>query len=334
MTGPAYGQQTIWGTGVETTYGTPPAGTVDRWYEILPAESVERRNRLLVSQGMRGGSYNLRRGSRRVISGRDAHGDVTLEVATTGLGRLLNQMMGGTVPTPVQQGVTTAYKQTHPLASIAGKSMTLQKQIRDSAGSAIQTLTQKGAKVAGFELSCAVDEILKLKLTMDGQDEVDDVAAAAASYTSAKLFNFSQATVFTLNGTPAANVLSFTTALDRKLKEDRYFLGHGGLKSESAENDFPDISGQFRAEVVDSTFYDLFKTDAAAAMVLSFVGDTIAGAYHETLTITIPEIHLGGETPKVGSAGILEQNVPYTAAADAGGDVGMTLELTSTDVAV
>src|SRR5437773_11139235 len=127
MTGSAVGLQTIFGTGEETTYGTPVAP--DRAYELMN-EGLDRDNLVITSRGLRGGTRNLQRGSRRVVAGRQGKGPVNLEVATTGFGRWFKHLLGGT-PTIAQQGATTAWMQTHQMGDLLGKSQTIQNQIRD-----------------------------------------------------------------------------------------------------------------------------------------------------------------------------------------------------------
>src|SRR5688572_17730135 len=120
--GAAIGSNTCLATAEEVTYGTPVAMT--RWYEFL-SENLERNNNIITSNGIRcGGTRNLRRGSRRVISSRSGGGDITLEVATTGFGRLFKHLLGGT---PVITGGAPPYNHVYPLGDLSGKSLCMQK---------------------------------------------------------------------------------------------------------------------------------------------------------------------------------------------------------------
>lgn len=330
MTGPAVGLETVFGCAVESSYGTPV--TVDRFYEILGGESLKRQNRTLVSQGMRGGARNLRRGSRRVVSGRDAAGNVPMEVATTGFGRLFQQLLGTAPVITSLGGSPTAYSHVYAMGSVLGRSMTLQKQIRDAGGTVIETLTYPGSKMVAATFSISVQQILQFVPTFDCQDERTDIAAAAASYTTQKLFTFAGASL-TIAGSPAANVLDASVTVTNPEKVDRFYLGNQGLKAEPVDNDFPAVGGSFRAEVLDATLYNLFVNDTPAAMVLTFVGDTISGSNHETLTITVPEIHLTGETAQVAGPGVIEQTLPWEGAADPASDPGVTITYITKDAA-
>lgn len=325
----AVGLQTVFGTSEEVTYGTPVV--VDRWYEIL-SEGLERQNQILTSNGLRAGTRNLRRGSRRVLSARSGMGDVTLEVATTGMGRWFQHMLGGT-PVVAQQGATAAYLHTYTLGSLAGKSLTVQKGLRDEAGTTVSPFTFHGCKVTSWEFTISVDQILQVRVSLDSEDVDTSTALAAHSYGSTKLFHFAQGTL-KVAGSSVARVLDSTVSGDNALKTDSYFLGSGGLKAEPAPNDYPSVTGSLTGEFLDrSVFYDRFAADSSAELILEFVGAVIAGAHNERLTIKVPDVRFTGETPKVGGPDLVMQNVPWEGQFD-GTNPGVTIEYMTTDVAV
>jgi hypothetical protein len=330
MSGPAVGLETVFGCAVESTYGTPVV--CDRFFEILGGESLKRNNRTLVSQGMRGGARNLRRGSRRVVSGRDASGNVPMEVATTGFGRWFQQLLGTAPVITSLGGSPAAFQHVYAMGSVLGRSTTCQKQIRDAGGTVIETLTYPGSKMVVATFSVSVQQILQFVPTFDCQDERTDISPAAASYTTQKLFTFQGASL-SIGGSSAANVLDASLTVTNPEKVDRFYLGNQGLKAEPVDSDFPAVTGTFKAEVLDATLYNLFVNDTPAALVLSFVGDTISGANHETLTLTVPEIHLTGESAQVGGPGVIEQSLPWEAAADPASDPGMSITYITKDAA-
>lgn len=326
MTVGALGFQSIYNTAVETVYGT--AVTCDRSYEILASESVKRRNRVIRREGMRGGTVAAYPGTRRIITGHDAAGSLAVEVLPTGMGRLFRQLMGGT-PVITQVGATIAYNHSYPLGSLAAKSLTLQKVIRDPDGTVLHTVTQKGAKFTSGEFGITTDQTLRLSLDVDCQSEVKNIAAAAAAYPSATLdpFHFAQATL-TVNGAAVANVSAANVKVERPLETERYYLGNAGLKDEPVESDRPKVTGSLTADVINTTLYDLFVADGGGTLVLSFVGGLIVGASNSTITITVPDIHLTDGTPEVSTPGLLSGDLPWES--DAG---GATITYITTDVA-
>jgi hypothetical protein len=326
------GLLTTFGCAEEVTYGT--AITPDRWFEIT-GEGLERENTTLQSNGLRSGAIHSRRSSRRVVSAQQGNGPFTMEVPTTGFGRLLKHALGST-PTVVQQGGTPAYLQTHAMGSNAGKSLTVQKVIRDGANAVVQQFTHVGAKITSVEFSISVDQLLLATFAVDSRQENVSTAVAAPTYPSNKPFHFGQVNVLTLAGGAVAKVTDATIKLDRPQKTDNFYLGSAGLKSEPTENDFPAITGSLTAEFDSANktaLYDAFAAGTASALVLTFTGAQISGIYNEVISFSIPAIHLTGETPKVGGPDAVTVTVPFEGAWD-GTNADMTVSYTSTDTAV
>lgn len=315
------------GTAVETVYGT--VVTPDKFYQFLN-ESLERQQTTLQSQGIGGGAIRqLRR--RGIISARMGAGDIAMEVATTGFGRWFNWMLGGT-STIAQQAATPAWKQTHQIGDLLGKSLTIQKGVPQTDGT-VKPFTFEGSKCTAWEFSISVDQILQLSVSVDAEDVNTSTALAVASYTTPKLFHFMQGSL-TVGGSAVASVTNATVGGTNNLKVDRFYLGSSGLKKEPIDNDFPTIQGTLDTEFVNqATFYDRFTGDTAAALVLDFEGDTISGIYKEKLTITVPEVRFEGDTPKIGGPEVVVQNVPFSGFYD-GTNAGCKIEYTSTDTAI
>lgn len=330
MTASAVGLQTIFGTAEETTYGTPV--TVDRFFEIL-SETLERNQKTLVSNGLRGGTRNLRRGSRRKVSGRDGSGTVNMEVPTVGFGRWLKHIVGDTPTITNLGGSPTAYSHVYDLGNLQGLSQTIQKQIRDANQTEVESFTFHGVKTLAAEFKISVDDLLTVGLTLDAEDVDTSVAAAVASYPTVKLFSFAGATL-KIDTVAVANVLDASVKIDNALDTKRYYLGSGGLKREPVDEDFPTVTGDLTAEFLDASLYNKFAADTAAALELIFEGDTISGANKEKLTISVPEIHLTGETPKVSGPKVIAQKIPYEGATNAAGAAGVTITYVTTDAAL
>jgi hypothetical protein len=327
--GSAVGLTTRLCTGEETTYGTVDLSS-PRFLEF-DSESLERKNEIIRSNALGSGSLHLRRGSRSVVAARHVEGSIGMEVVTNGMGRLFRNLLGGT-PTIAQQGGTTAYLQTHTLGSLLDKSLTIQKQLRDESDAVVAAFTHHGCKFVSGEFKIDKKGKLMLSLAVDGEDVDTATAAASPSLTATKVFHYRQGAL-TIGGVAAAQVQSASVKVDRKMDTDRFHLGNAGVKGQPLVNDFPDITGSLSAEFTALTYYNLFAADTAAALVLEFTGDVISGIYSEKLTITIPEIRLTGEAPKVGGPGLVIVNHPWEAQWD-GSAADMTLAYISTDTAI
>lgn len=321
MPNTAVGLQTVFGTGVETTYGTPVTPT--RWYGLV-SETLARRQNVLGSQSIYAGGRNTRRGEHRALTHRWGEGNIVLEVMSKGYGRWFEHMLGGT---PATTG-SGPYTHTFEMGSLTGKALTIQKGLRDQAGATREKFTFHGCKITTAEFACAVGEILRMTLGIDAEDVDDTTALAAHTYTSgADVFHFAHGAV-TLGGSNVAKINSVSLSLDNALKTDSFFFGTAGLKGEPEPNDFPTVTGSISMEFdQNDTVHDLFAADTGAALVLDFD----AGA--DELTITVPEIHFTGETPQVSGPGVVTLTAPFEAAYD-GTNKSMKIEYVTADSSV
>lgn len=332
--GVGIGEQSWIGFAEESTWGT--AATVTRFLELLDGsgESLNLKNNIIKSKGMRPG-YHTETGANRVVSSRSAGGSFKFEVKTNGMGMLLKHIMGGNAA-PVQQGATIAYLQTHALNRLQqGKGLTVQKQIGDAAGGVIGTFTYPGSRITKAEFTTSVDNFLECSIEIDSKDEDKTIAAATPSYLSGTPFQFKQAVV-KLAGSPVTTpiISNVSVAIERKLATDRRGIGNNGYKSEQYEDGRPKVTGKLSSEFTDlTTFYDRFSTDAGVALVIEYTGANIAGSYNQLFRITLPEIHFTGDSPNVKDAGGVAIDVPFEAQWD-GASADMTIEYISTDTAI
>ena len=314
------------GTAEETTYGTPV--TVDRFYEFLGGESLDRQQQVLMPQGLRKGlRHGL--GPRRALTKRWGAGSVSMEVATTGFGRWFKHMLGDFTTSQVTTGV---YTHTFTPGSLKGKSLTIQKGV-EKTDETVQALTFHGCKIPSWELSVSVDGYLQLTVEVDAEDVEDDTALAAASIGTIKNFHFAHATI-SKDSTPIAGVSDASIRGTNALNVERWFLGTAGLKEEPLENGLRTLAGDLSAEFRDmATFYEAFEADTSMELVLAFVGDPIGSTtVTEGLTITLSDVRLTGEAPKVSGPEPAVQSVPFEAYEDASGS-SITITYTTSDSA-
>lgn len=328
----AIGSASIFGLAEEVSYGGVQAPS--RFLEFLPGETLERRHNFIEPQGIGGTTTrNARRGAKRVFATQDAGGGISFEVQTRQSGLILNHLLGGT-PTVVQQGGTAAWLQTHALGAVADRSLTLQKQLRDAAGTAVKTLTYLGAILTAGEFTInPTDGLLRLALEVDARQEVDTEAAAAASFVDSSPFTYAQGTLL-VGGVAVPCARDARVRIENPMVLDRYCLGTTGLKGRPVDSNHPLVTGSFTADFDASTYYDLLKNNTAASLSLAFVGAQIAVGHNAELTISIPEIRVSGETPKVADTGIITQNVSFGGWTNAAGNPAVTITYKSLDTAV
>ncbi|MFD0353514.1 phage tail tube protein [Streptomyces sp. NPDC127110] len=313
----------------ESTYGTFVAPT--RFLEFTK-ESLVLKKTTAQSAGVAAGRL-LPLSTRRVLTQVEVTGSIDLEVTHTGMGLLLQALMGTTV-TPAQQGGSAAYLQTHTLADSFGKSLTIQKGIPLTTG----TVTDKsflGCKVTGAEFSCEVGGMLMSSWEIDGKTCDEAQTLATASYPSRKPFHFGQMAVKT--GTYASEaaldgVRKVSVKVERPMATDRFYAGQAGLKKEPISNDLVKITGSIEMDYVNTTLDDLHTSDAATSLVLEWIGANIASSYDETFRITLPAIKVDEAPPAIEGFDVIKPTYNFTALYDGTNQVAITYM--STDTAV
>lgn len=306
----------------ETVVGT--AVTPDRFIEF-DSEGLNWEPTWLEPTGLRVGT-KYKRASRVVQSRQTVTGPIKFQHATRNMGTLWKMAIGSTVTSPTL--ITgTAFKQVHQPGDFIGKSLTWQVGRPEPSTGAVRPHTLSGCKIPSWEFSVSDGEIAQLTLDVDGWTEATATALASAVYVSAEVFNFSQATVFKLGGTPATTtgvvaitsgvavptiVKKFTLKGSAPLATDRFGLGNAGIKKEQLENDTPTITGTLDAEFDKATFYDVFKANTTTAMQLSLIGSQIAatGSFN-TLDFVIAAVKIKSASPNVDGPDIVQASVDF-----------------------
>ncbi|MFE2555968.1 phage tail tube protein [Streptomyces sp. NPDC059352] len=301
------------GIAAEGSYGTYQAPTV---YPEFTKESLVLKKTTAQSSGIAAGRL-MALSSRRVVTQREVAGSIEMEVASRGMGLLLQALMGTTV-TPVQQGVTTAYLQTHTLADTAGKSLTIQKGVPLATG----TVTDKtflGCKVVSAEFSCEAGGMLTSTFEFDGKDCDETKTLAVASYVAAAPFHFGQMGLKTgtyssetaLNGVRKASV-----KIERAQATDRFYANQSALKAEPITNDLVKVTGSIEMDYVATTVDDLHTSDGPTSLVWEFIGPIIASTYAETFRIKLPAIKIDDAPPTVDGPAVVRTSYNFTALYD------------------
>ncbi|MGW7435712.1 phage tail tube protein [Streptomyces sp. NPDC054849] len=313
----------------EVTYGTYVAPT--RFLEFTK-ESLVLKKTTEQSAGVASGRL-MALSARRVLTQLEVTGSIDLEVTNSGMGVLLQSLMGTTV-TPVQQAATAAYLQTHILADSFGKNLTIQKGVPLTTG----TVTDKsfvGCKVVGAEFSCEVGGMLMSSWEIDGKTCDEGQTLAAASYPSRSPFHFGQMAVKTgafASETALDGVRKASVKIERPMATDRFYAGQAGLKKEPIANDLVKITGSIEMDYVSTTLDDLHTSDTATSLVLEFVGPLIASTYYETFRITLPAIKIDEAPPVIDGFEVIKPSYQFTALYD--GTNQVSISYISVDTAV
>jgi hypothetical protein len=312
------------GFGEETVYGTPVV--VTRFFEFLN-ESLDNAIDRQESQGLRAGS-RVQRSGRWTPGKQDVKGDIDFELANKGYGLLLKHMFGG-VATTTPGGGTLTRDHTFTPADLTALSLTVQKGLPPVAA-AVTPMTYHGCKVSEWEISCAVDEIPKLKVSLLGEEEDQSVGLATPSYPASVRAFPSTAISLSMAGTELC-VTEVSLQGNNGLAEDRFCLGSVRRKN-PLEQGMREYTGKFEAEFENLTQYNRFINGTEAALVITMLGDVIEGALRYQLVFTC-NVRVDGETPKIQGPEILTASVPFKCLNTGAGDgTAITVVYRTTDV--
>lgn len=318
------------GIAKETTYGTRVAPTT---FLEIQSESLEYTYEVYEGGGLAAGRLT-RPESRRVKTTINVEGGIELEVTNKNFGKLLENLLGTTV-TPVQQGVTTAYLQTHTLGDNIGKALTVQVGVPQLDGT-VRVEEFTGAKVASAEFSCEVGGGLMSTFNIDGRNFDTTQTLAVASYPLAVApFHFGQMTTkigTTVAGAASADgVRDTSVSVERAMNTDRHYAGAAGLKAQPILNDYQQVTGSFGVDFMDKTvFMDRFVNNTTFALSWEFVGDLIEAGHNYEFKVQIPAAKLTGELPKLDGPDVVTGSFPFTAYSN-GTDPIVTILYKSTD---
>lgn len=315
------------GIAAESAYGTFLAPT--KFIEFTK-ESLQLKKTTAQSAGIAAGRL-VALSSRRVVTQRQAAGSLDMEVTNKAMGVLLQTLMGTTV-TPVQQAATAAYLQTHILADVAGKSLTIQKGVPLTTG-AVTDKTFLGCKVISAEFSCEVGGMLTASFEIDAKDCDETQTLAVATYPAMSPFHFGQMSVKTGSfGTETAldGIRKVSLKIERPQAVDRFYAGQSGLKKEPISNDQVKITGSLETDYVATTLDDLHTSDAATSFVWDFTGPLIAAANPERITFKVPAIRIDEAPPTVEGFDVVKPTYSFTGLYD--GTNPTSIEYMSTDV--
>lgn len=332
----AVGARSLFGMAEETSsYGTYVAPT--RGIEFLAGESLARRENFYEPQGIGGGgARNFRAGAKRVSTHRDAGGTISFEVGTRNFGLFHKHLIGGTpaVAQPDSVGNPTVYTHTFTLGTVADRSLSLHKQLRDASDVVIDALGYPGAILTRGTWSITPgDPLLRLEVEVDARDEDNTVANTAISFVDASPYTYRQGAL-TVGGTAVANVAEANITLNNPMVVDRYRLGNSGLKARPVDSDVPNLTGTFVADFENSTYYDYVKNNSNVQLVITFTGALISGTYNEKWEMTVPEVRFSNAPPTIGSTGLISQTCEFGGWKNAAGAAGLTLVVTTKDSAV
>ena len=323
------------GFSAESAYGTYVAPTK---FVRHKSASLQKTATRVQGEGIQSGVYGeyLNQFVEAVTGGT---GTIGFDIQSKNMGVLMQALMGTTV-TPVQQGATTAYLQTHTLADPFGKSLTMQVGLPQRGGT-VTPATLTGCKVAKLDLSCGIDTVLSATATIDAQTYDNSNSLATPSYSASdpvNVFHGGQLTVklgSTVAGaTAVSGVKNVALSIDRAMDTSAYYAGAtaAGTKSEPVLNAVSKVTGSITVDMINLTdFHNRAVNNTSTALVLTWKGPLIASTYYETFTVSIPAVVFPAPTSfDIADRGVLSNQFAFEARYD-GTNALATIAITSAE---
>lgn len=302
------------GLAKESAYGTP--ATVTRFFESEAKAKYDVQT--VKSKGLRPGK-NVARTSRHSISHFEGSTDIELDAPTSGLGFMIEAVLGAVTSTLVSTGL---YQQVHTLSTTDPvKTYTIQEVVPTIGGLNSFPHTFSGCAFDSLEIAAKEGEYVTLKTSATIRGLSTAVAAAAASYPSNdSLFSFVQGAVVvgtgtlteptttalaSITGAPAVNITDVSVKVARNLDKKGWNLGGAGLRSRPPQLGKPEITGKMTAEYTDNTLRDAYLAQSNLALVLTFTNGAAV------LQIVIPTIRLKGEVPGSNGGDPITQSIDF-----------------------
>ena len=277
---PGIGMRSFFGFGEESTYGSPVTRT--NYIEINSESFMKQVARLESSSIIRRGILNTKVGAGAI----SLEGDVEFDAHYDGWLKLAKHAMGTVTTTqPDVTNAPTAYNHQFTIADTLPTGLTVEI-FRDNAQFTTEpnkSFLYKGCKVNSMQLSCGVDEILKVTCGLVGQDE-GRVAKSTDSYNTARFAMYHQGVVL-WNGEDI-EVSQFSVTVDNQ------YAARPKLGSQFTREYLPDqkiaVSGSLTAEFSSWNQYDDFINTTEREMIATFTGPTIAGSITYLIKLTMP----------------------------------------------
>lgn len=287
--------------------------------------------------------------ARRVITGIDAGGDVTFNVASKGFGRWVQAALGSS-PTATQISTSGAYTQFHQMGSADGVSWTIQKGMPETGGT-VDPLTFSGSKITAWELAAAPGGLMTFKATVDSMNVQPTGAGAlglqAASYSVDQNFGFNQCAWSTFSAmTVVSSLWTPTTPTALKVrnmsikggqpkKVDRWIAG-SSTKDEQLGNAFTIATGSIDIDYASTTFQAAYLAGTTVGLQMSATGAIIgtSGTNVATVQCTMPAVKLEqGSSPVASGPDVITVSYPFSIFDD-GTNGSMQMYIISTDSVV
>lgn len=312
----------------ESTYGTFLAPTA---FYPFTSEDLGLEKTYIRSQGIRTGRYFQSQSLHKATT-RQGSGSLVMELLNKGFGKFFDLLHGNSV-TPVQQGATTAYLQTHNVGLTEPKASASVQVGKPSTSGTVNPHSYIGCVLMGMTIAVESGGLATVTMNWDVRDESTAQTLGTASYASGAVpFDFTEGVV-KVGGSNIANVRSVTLNIEIPRAVDRFHVGNSGVKDKPLLNGFVAVTADAELEFASLTDHDRFKNETVATLALEFTGDVIEGAYNYEANFALAATKQVTSRPTVSGPGIITSSASFEGL-DTGAATPLVVEYLSTDTTV
>lgn len=311
------------GIGQESAYGTGAVRT--NFYEINDESMAVEENKIesaaLAAVGIRE--------SKVAQGGISVGGDFSYDVQYAGCERLFKHGFGRIAS--LQPDVTTypqVWDHQFTIADDLPEGMTVEvfRGTEQFATEPDKSFLYTGCRMTNINLSCGVDDLLKMTVSLMGRDE-GRVDKSTPSYNPAELAVYHQGTVRWDGGDVECEQFNIDIA---NALESRPRLGSRFSRQPKRSGKLS-VSGSFTAEFTGWREYDDFRNNTSREMTLVFEGPNIGGAFYHRITITMTVAKILGHRVVLAQPGRLMMEVQFKAyRTDNAGEITLVMRNTTT----
>jgi hypothetical protein len=265
----------------ETTYGTPVPRT--NFLEIN-SEAIETQEKVVESAALAQVGIRTTRRAQGAVS---IAGSFDYDAAYSGWERLLTECMGSiSSQQPDVTGSPTVWDHTISIADQLPTGLTFEvfRGTETFVTEPNKSFVYQGCQITQVQMSCKVDDLLKVQFQMFGQQEARQ-AKSTPVYPTDPLAVFTQGVCqWNANDVFAENfMITFNNDLEQRFKLGSRFTRQPTRRGKLS------VEVSFDAEFTDWSQYDDFRNATQRQFIAQFIGPSIPGTpFFRQITMTIP----------------------------------------------
>jgi len=269
------------GFGKESVYGTPVARTD---FLEINSEAIETQEKVVESAALAQVGIRTTRRAQGAVS---VQGTFDYDAGYSGWERLMTQTMGSiSSARPDVTNAPTVWDHTIGIADILPTGMTFEvfRGTETFVTEPNKSFVYSGCQITQVQLSCKVDDLLKVQFSMFGMQEARQ-AKSTPTYPTDPLAVFTQGLCTWNNNDVSCENFQITFNNDL---EQRFKLGSRFTRQPTRRGKLS-VEIMFEAEFTQWAEYDDFRNATQRAFVAQFIGPSIAGTgFFRQITLTIP----------------------------------------------